>query len=142
MSLPQLRLDNQVCFLVYSLEHKISRLYRELLGPLGITYPQYLVLLVLWEEGKMGVAALAGRLRLDTGTVSPLLKRMERAGLVRRRRSAADERSVEVSLTAKGGALEKRAADIPAALLACLGPPEDVDAERFVRDLKALVGSG
>ena len=90
----------------------------------------------------MGVAALAGRLRLDTGTVSPLLKRMERAGLVRRRRSAADERSVEVSLTAKGSALEKRAADIPAALLACLGPPEGVDAEGFVQDLKALVESG
>ncbi|MBN1836771.1 MAG: MarR family transcriptional regulator, partial [Spirochaetales bacterium] len=137
--LPQLRLDNQVCFLVYSLEHKISRLYRELLRPLGVTYPQYLVLLVLWEEQRMGVAALAERLHLDTGTVSPLLKRMERAGLVTRRRSAADERSVEVSLTAKGRALEKRAAGIPAALLDRLAPPKGVDGERFVQDLRALL---
>ena len=139
MSLPQLRLDNQVCFLVYRLEHRITQLYRGLLAPLGVTYPQYLVLLVLWETGRIGVGALAERLALDTGTVSPLLKRMEQRNLLRRTRSRSDERSVEVTLTAKGKSLEQKAAGIPAELVRCLGAGTGRDAGRFIGDIRSLL---
>lgn len=121
MSLEQLKLENQFCFLVYRLEHNLMARYRPLLSPLGLTYPQYLVLLALWEFGNMGVAEVAEKLSLDTGTVSPLLKRMEAQGFLTRERSTLDERNVRVSLTKKGKLLEKKAADIPYQLLSCLG---------------------
>jgi MarR family transcriptional regulator, organic hydroperoxide resistance regulator len=141
MSLPQLRLENQLCFLVYRLEHRITQLYRALLEPLGVTYPQYLALLVLWHEEELGVASLAQELHLDTGTVSPLLKRMERAGLVKRARSRADERSVLVSLTPKGRALEQKAAGIPAALVSCLGGGSVEEGAAFAGSLRSLLES-
>jgi DNA-binding MarR family transcriptional regulator len=106
---------------------------------LGVTYPQYLVLLVLWEEGEIGVASLAARLFLDTGTVSPLLKRMQKAGLVQRVRSPADERSVTVSLTPRGKALEKAATGIPAALVRCLAQGTQVDGVRLSQDLRSIL---
>lgn len=141
MSLPELKLDNQICFLIYRLEHRISRHYRDLLEPLGVTYPQYLVLLALWESDGVGVGALASRLHLDMGTVSPLLKRMERVGLVRRKRSSEDERSVVVSLTSRGKALEKHAAGIPAALVRCLGEGSNVDGPRLWQDLRSILAA-
>lgn len=141
MSLPQLRLENQVCFLVYRLEHRITQLYRELLKPLAVTYPQYLVLLALWQEEGLGVATLAERLHLDTGTVSPVLKRMEKAGLLKRTRSREDERSVRVSLTPKGRALEQKAAGIPAALVSCLGTGSRVDGAALVGNLRSILES-
>jgi MarR family transcriptional regulator, organic hydroperoxide resistance regulator len=142
VSLPQLELDNQICFLVYRLEHRIKGLYRGLLEPLGVTYPQYLVLLVLWESRETGVGDLANRLDLDSGTISPLLKRMERMGLVRRARSRSDERAVRVSLTSRGRAMEKQAAAIPAALASCLGQGSGVDAGRLSKDLRSILAGG
>lgn len=123
---PALLLDNQLCFLVYRLHRGITDLYRPILGELGLTYPQYLVLLVLWEESPLTVSQLGERLHLDSGTLSPLLKRLEAAGFVERRRAEADERSVEVSLTKQGVALRSKARTVPATIGKCLsGTPED-----------------
>lgn len=115
--MPGPRLDEQLCFALYSASRAVTAAYRPLLDELDLTYPQYLVLLVLWEEEPCTVSHLGGRLHLDSGTLSPLLKRLESAGFVRRQRSPADERRVEITLTAKGRALEERAACIPDRLL-------------------------
>jgi DNA-binding MarR family transcriptional regulator len=98
----------------------MTQAYQPLLAPLGLTYPQYLTLLVLWEEDAAPVKRLGERLHLDSGTLTPLLKRLEAQGLVTRERSARDERVVEIRLTAKGRALKKRAVEIPRALLCTL----------------------
>ena len=115
-----LLLDNQLCFMVYRLHRGITDLYRPVLADLGLTYPQYLVMLVLWETEPMSVSRLGDRLSLDSGTLSPLLKRLEAAGLVERARSQADERSVEISLTRQGRALRRRARAVPASVGGCL----------------------
>ncbi|MBD0840785.1 MULTISPECIES: MarR family winged helix-turn-helix transcriptional regulator [unclassified Streptomyces] len=121
-----LLLDEQLCFALYAAQRAVTAAYRPLLDDLGLTYPQYLVLLVLWERGETTVKELAGALRLDYGTVSPLLKRLESAGLVRRERAAGDERSVLVACTGRAEELKERAARVPGALLAAteLGGPE------------------
>lgn len=111
-------LDDQLCFALYAAQRAVTAAYRPLLDELGLTYPQYLVLLVLWERGETTVKELAGALRLDYGTVSPLLKRLEAAGLVRRERAASDERSVLVACTGRAEELRQRAARVPGALLA------------------------
>ncbi|MFF4842525.1 MarR family winged helix-turn-helix transcriptional regulator [Streptomyces collinus] len=116
-----LLLDDQLCFALYAAQRAVTAAYRPLLDDLGLTYPQYLVLLVLWEHGETSVKELAGALRLDYGTVSPLLKRLEGAGLVRRERAADDERSVLVACTGRGEQLRERAARLPGALLAATG---------------------
>ncbi|WP_031487577.1 MarR family winged helix-turn-helix transcriptional regulator [Streptomyces bicolor] len=116
-----LLLEEQLCFALYAAQRAVTAAYRPLLDELGLTYPQYLVLLVLWERGKTTVKELAGALRLDYGTVSPLLKRLEAAGLVRRERAARDERSVLVACTGRGEELRERAARVPGALLAGAG---------------------
>ncbi|WP_435283052.1 MarR family winged helix-turn-helix transcriptional regulator [Streptomyces koelreuteriae] len=116
-----LLLDEQLCFALYAAQRAVTAAYRPLLDDLGLTYPQYLVLLVLWERGKTTVKELAGALRLDYGTVSPLLKRLETAGLLRRERSARDERSVLVALTGRGEELRERAMCVPGALLTATG---------------------
>ncbi|WP_405614967.1 MarR family winged helix-turn-helix transcriptional regulator [Streptomyces sp. NBC_00076] len=113
-----LLLDDQLCFALYAAQRAVTSAYRPLLDELGLTYPQYLVLLVLWERGEITVKELAGALRLDYGTVSPLLKRLEGAGLVRRERAANDERSVLVACTDRAEELRERAARVPGALLA------------------------
>ena len=113
-----LLLDEQLCFALYAAQRAVTAAYRPLLDDLGLTYPQYLVLLVLWERGETTVKELAGALRLDYGTVSPLLKRLESAGLVRRERAAGDERSVLVACTGRAEELRERAARVPGALLA------------------------
>src|ERR1700761_624923 len=102
-----LRLDRQVCFPLYAASNLINRLYRPVLGKLGLTYPQYLVMLVLWEQEPQTVGGLGGRLYLDSGTLTPLLKRMEAAGLVVRQRDTQDERRVQIALTDKGRALRE-----------------------------------
>jgi DNA-binding MarR family transcriptional regulator len=112
-----LLLGDQLCFALYAAQRAVTAAYRPLLEDLGLTYPQYLVLLVLWERGELTVKELAGALRLDYGTMSPLLKRLEGAGLVRRERAANDERSVLVACTGRGEALKERAAHVPGALL-------------------------
>jgi DNA-binding MarR family transcriptional regulator len=116
----QLLLENQICFLVYRLNRAIGAAYRPLLDELGLTYPQYLVMLVLWEHDSLPVGDICRFLDLDTGTVSPLIKRMEATGLLKRERQASDERTVIVSLTDSGKALEKKALPIPTALGSCL----------------------
>ncbi|GHD00749.1 transcriptional regulator [Pseudorhodoferax aquiterrae] len=112
-----LQLDHQLCFALYSASLAMTKLYKPLLEPLGLTYPQYLAMLALWEEDGAMVSTLGERLRLDSGTLTPLLKRLEAAGLVQRARAAADERRVHVHLTPAGRALKAQALDIPACVL-------------------------
>lgn len=111
---PQLLLDNQLCFALYAASLAMTRLYKPLLDELGLTYPQYLVLLCLWEQDGLGVSELGERLTLDSGTLTPLVKRLEALGLVQRERSRTDERRVAVQLTPAGLALQDRAATVPA----------------------------
>lgn len=116
-----LRLDQHLCFALYSATRAMTAAYRPVLTELNLTYPQYLVLLVLWEEGPVTVGRLGERLHLDSGTLSPLLKRLEANGFVARRRSRTDERQVEVVLTDAGQALEERAQCIPERLFTATG---------------------
>ena len=120
-----LQLDNQLCFALYSASLAMTRLYKPLLEPLGLTYPQYLALLVLWERDGLAVNELGERLFLDSGTLTPLLKRMEAAGWLSRERASDDERRVLVSLTADGKALKRRAQSVPRALAAATGCSAD-----------------
>lgn len=107
------RLDNQLCFAVYAAAHAFGRAYRTLLGRHDLTYPQYLVLLVLWEEEGLSVKEIGTRLFLDSGTLTPLLKRLEASGRVRRARDRADERQISIFLTADGRRLRAALACIP-----------------------------
>ena len=113
-----LRLDNQICFAVYSTAHAFNRVYKPLLDKLGLTYPQYLVMLVLWERDGVPVKGIGERLLLDSGTLTPLLKRLEAAELIKRTRSTEDERQVLIALTPKGEALREKARTVPQAILA------------------------
>ena len=113
-----LLLGNQLCFAVYSTAHAFNRFYKPLLDRLGLTYPQYLVMLVLWEEDGMSVKEIGERLFLDSGTLTPLLKRMETAGLLKRTRSSEDERQVIVALTPQGEGLKEKARSLPLSILA------------------------
>ena len=113
-----LRLDNQLCFAVYSTAHAFNRVYKPLLDRLGLTYPQYLVMLVLWERDGVPLRDIGERLFLDSGTLTPLLKRLEAADLVKRTRSTEDERQVLIALTPQGQALREKARAVPQAILA------------------------
>ncbi len=115
-----LLLENQICFRVYSLEKAIMAAYKPVLSVLGLTYPQYLVMMVLWEKHETTIGGLCSALGLDTGTISPLVKRMEKNGLLSRKRLAEDERTVSVSLTDIGNNLRYEAADVPFKLGECL----------------------
>ena len=108
-----LHLDNQLCFALYSANLALNKLYRQLLAPLNLTYPQYLVMLVLWERDDLTVSGIGERLFLDSATLTPLLKRLESAGLLLRQRSRQDERQVAVTLTDAGRALQQKAVSIP-----------------------------
>ncbi|HMM92754.1 MarR family winged helix-turn-helix transcriptional regulator [Bradyrhizobium sp.] len=113
-----LRLDNQICFAVYSASHAFNRVYKPLLDRLGLTYPQYLAMLVLWERDGVPVKDIGERLFLDSGTLTPLLKRLEAAELIKRTRNTLDERQVLIALTAKGEALKEKARAVPQSILA------------------------
>lgn len=113
----QLKLENQICFPIYSVSRLITRAYKPYLENLGLTYPQYLVLLVLWEEKKLSVNKIGRKLLLNTNTLSPLIKRMEKNELLTRTRSKDDERTVLVNLTEKGLSLKDKASSIPQELL-------------------------
>lgn len=115
-----MKLDSQLCFPLYAASRKIVNLYTPHLKPLGITYTQYIMFLVLWEEEKITVGDLCRRLKLDTGTVTPMLKNTEKQGLIKRTRSEEDERVVVVSLTEEGKALYKKAKDIPEKIGSCV----------------------
>lgn len=113
-----LSLDNQLCFALYSASLSMTRLYKPLLDELALTYPQYLVMLALWEADGVTVSDLGTRLSLDSGTLTPLLKRLEATGYLSRMRDVADERRVLIRLTAEGRALRARAVQVPQCLLA------------------------
>ena len=120
---PALLLDNQLCFALYSTSLAMTKLYKPLLEALGLTYPQYLVMLVLWVLDDVTVSSLGERLFLDSGTLTPLLKRMETADLLARTRSKEDERRVHISLTATGRKLKTQAAKVPACVLSAANCP-------------------
>ncbi len=129
---PQLRLDNQLCFLFHRISRDLTAAYRPLLADLGLTYPQYLVMLVLWERDGLGVGEIGERLCLDSGTLSPLLRRLASAGLVERARDRADERRVTIHLTPTGRALQARAEAVPAAVAGLL--VDDLPGYRTLHD--------
>ena len=143
----QLKLDNQLCFRLYTASRLVTQAYRPLLEPLGLTYPQYLVLMVLWEHDNRLVGDLCRRLMLETNTLTPLLQRMEKEGLVVRTRGIADGRQTLVSLTKKGLHLEEQAKEIPACMTQCwkddslganeIGPLVD-SLDRMIENLKQL----
>jgi DNA-binding MarR family transcriptional regulator len=112
-----LKLDNQLCFALYSTSLAMTKLYKPLLDELGLTYPQYLAMLVLWEQDGLMVSEIGERLYLDSGTLTPLLKRLEAAGLIARLRAIEDERRVHITLTAAGRKLKAKAAKIPDCIL-------------------------
>ncbi|MER6996080.1 MarR family transcriptional regulator [Streptomyces sp. NPDC000410] len=116
-----LRLDHQICFSLHAASRAFNGVYRAVLKDLELTYPQYLVMLVLWEHGELPVKTIGTRLRLDSGTLSPLLKRLEATGHVERRRSTEDERSVTVRPTPKGASLREQAALVPRRIAAATG---------------------
>jgi DNA-binding MarR family transcriptional regulator len=132
-----LRLDHQLCFALYSASLAMTRTYKPLLEPLGLTYPQYLVMLSLWEADGLSVGAVGERLGLDSGTLTPLLKRLEAAGLVQRLRDAADERRVLLQLTPAGRQLKARAASVPLSLAEATGCSLD-EVARLTQRLKRL----
>ncbi len=134
---PWLQLDHQLCFALYSSSLAMTKLYKPLLDPLGLTYPQYLAMLVLWESDGITVSQLGERLMLDSGTLTPLLKRLESAGLVQRLRDASDERRVLLRLTTAGRQLKARAAKVPAQVACAAGCPLDELAALTTR-IKAL----
>jgi MarR family transcriptional regulator, organic hydroperoxide resistance regulator len=114
----ELLLGNQLCFAIYSTAHAFNRVYKPLLKRLGLTYPQYLVMLVLWERDGLPVKDIGERLFLDSGTLTPLLKRLEAAELINRTRGTEDERQVLIALTSRGQALREKAKALPQAILA------------------------
>jgi DNA-binding MarR family transcriptional regulator len=128
-----LALERQVCFALSVAARNVVAVYRPVLEPLGLTHPQYLVMLALWQHGTLSVKDLSGLLQLDPGTLSPLLKRLESAGLLRRERDPKDQRNLALALTEKGSALRAEAEKIPAGIVERLGLP--------VEDLMALQGA-
>jgi DNA-binding MarR family transcriptional regulator len=138
-----LLLDDQMCFALYAASRAVTGLYRPILEKLGLTYPQYLVLLALWERDEVSVGELGVALQLDYGTLTPLLKRLEANGLLRRERRRDDERAVRISLTEEGAALRQRAHSIPAAIGDAMGlEPEEFDQTRAaLRRLTANVAA-
>lgn len=133
-----LRLDQQICFPLYAASNALTRAYRPVLAPLDLTYPQYLVMLVLWERDGLSVGELGQRLRLDSGTLTPLLKRMEAGGLLTRQRAAGDERRVEIALTEAGRALREQAKAVPPQMLCAMGMTPD-DLKSLKAGLEALL---
>ena len=133
----QLKLDNQLCFRLYTAARLVMKAYYPYFEPLGITYPQYLVLLVLWEQDKQPVNDIAKRLMLDTNTVTPLLQRMEKSGLIDRKRGEKDMRQRIVSLTEKGRALYEQAVNIPACIRKDIAA-SPTDEETFAAMIPAL----
>lgn len=116
-----LRLDNQLCFALVTAARNVVAIYRPILEPLGLTHPQYLAMLALWESSPRSLGELASALAMDPATASPLVKRLETDGLIERRRSPADERRLDIALTGRGAALRARALDVPGQVMARLG---------------------
>ncbi len=134
-----LLLKNQLCFPLYAAARQVTGLYAPVLKPLGITYTQYLVFLVLWEEDGLRVSDLGERLFLDSGTLTPLLKKLEEKGFITRKRDEDDERVVKVFLTDEGHALRKKAESVPMTVGSCVSLPAK-DAQDLYRILYTLLG--
>jgi DNA-binding MarR family transcriptional regulator len=134
---PNLELGNQICFALYSTTHALTRAYRPILEALDLTYLQYLVMMVLWEQDGLTVKEIGQRLHLDSGTLTPLLKRLEASDLVHRQRASSDERQVNITLTPKGKALYEKARNVPAQVLCATGRTVDQLTD-LKRDLVAL----
>jgi DNA-binding MarR family transcriptional regulator len=134
------KLENQLCFPLYALSRQITNLYRPLLEKLDLTYPQYLVMLLLWEHRGLSVKAIGEHLKLDSGTLTPLLKRLEKRGLLTRTRDQQDERLVQISITPIGELLKVKAKDIPAALSQQL-PIEAEEGRQLVKQLRTILNS-
>jgi DNA-binding MarR family transcriptional regulator len=139
MAHEQLTLSFQLCFRIYALERELMAAYRPLLDELGLTYPQYITMLYLWEHEKGTVGELCSALSLDTGTMSPLLKRLEASGFITRRRLPSDERTVEVSLTTKGKELEHQALSVPETIAGCLLTSDKDEQSRRYHELKTIL---
>jgi DNA-binding MarR family transcriptional regulator len=141
---PSVALDDQLCFALYSASRAVTARYRPVLDQLGLTYPQFLVLMTLWEHDDQNVREISDRLDLDSGTMSPLLKRLDAAGLVTRERSAADERQVRVRLTDAGRALQQPGCGVSAMMIDALA----LDVEQFaalkrqLEEITERVGGG
>jgi DNA-binding MarR family transcriptional regulator len=133
------RLDQQVCFPLYATSRLVTRLYQPLLEPLGLTYPQYIVLMILWEESPCPVSQIGARALLASNTLTPLLKRLEQQGLVQRTRATHDERVVTITLTEAGQALRTQCACIPLQLFERIGYPLE-DAQQLKALLESLMG--
>lgn len=129
-----IRLENQLCFPLYAVAKEVTRQYREPLKELDLTYTQYIVMMVLWEHGDMTEGELGKRVHLDSGTLAPLLKRLEKQGVISRQRLEGNERKLQISLTEKGEALKEKAAGVPAKMQGCIDLSEE-EAEQ----LKALL---
>lgn len=134
-----LKLDNQLCFPLYAASREILRLYTPFLSPLDLTYTQYIVLMVLWEKENMTVGELGKKLFLDTGTLSPLLKSMEKKNLVKRERAKQDERVVTIAITQEGMSLKEKAREIPLKVGNCLKVSQE-EAEQLYRILYKILG--
>ncbi len=134
------RLEQQVCFAIYSAMHAVNKAYMPLLEKIALTYPQYLAMLVLWEADDVTVKELGERLFLDSGTLTPLLKRLESMGLVQRTRDPKDERKVRLSLTGKGRDLRRDALSIPGQIAAAMGRPAD-DLKSVRKELRRIRNS-
>ena len=132
-----LALDHQFCFALYSASHAMTKTYKPMLERLGLTYPQYLVMLVLWEQDAILVKEIGARLYLDSGTLTPLLKRLEAVGLLTRTRDAHDERQVRIQLSQQGRALRRQAEDIPEQML-CASGKDETTLARLRGELEAV----
>jgi DNA-binding MarR family transcriptional regulator len=137
----QLKLENQVCFRLYAASRLITQAYHSLLEPLGLTYPQYLVMMVLWENDNLTVNKIGATLLLESNTLTPLLQRMEQDGLVVRNRGLVDARQTMVSLTKKGRQLQHKAKDIPTCLMQCWQgePMEEKQLANFIATLDGMI---
>ncbi|MBU8787215.1 MULTISPECIES: MarR family winged helix-turn-helix transcriptional regulator [Bacillus] len=135
-----MKLDRQLCFLLYASSREMTKLYKPLLDELNITYPQYLALLLLWEHEGLSVKKMGELLYLDSGTLTPMLKRMEQRGLITRERSPEDERSVIVKLTSSGAEMKERASCIPQTMLAQTNLPAE-ELERLKHSLSSILAS-
>lgn len=139
----QLKLDNQLCFRLYTASRLITQAYHPMLDPLGLTYSQYLVMMVLWENDNLTVNEIGHRLKLDSNTLTPLLQRMERAGFLVRTHGIGDKRQTVVSLTQTGRRLEKKAKDIPACMVKCWegAPIAEEDFIKLIASLDTIINT-
>ena len=144
MPKPTPQVDDLLCFSLYAAANAMNRVYKPLLEELQVTYPQYLVLMALWEKDGVSVSHIGQRLGLESNTLTPLLKRMETAGLLRRSRNELDERSVNIALSLKGRNLQKKAREIPSCILSATGLslPEALSLKNKLADLRSQLTSG